>query len=603
MFDNLVHRTRRAVTLSAGFLGEILVRTLKAFLALLVAAAVLPGLLFGTAVSWWLAHELRASTEHEARAAVAQMAANVGEHVHLTVTAMKALAQSPALARDDLEEAYRFAGVLAADLGQHVGLARADGQQLFNTRRPFGTALPRRAEATSYTRALRTGKPSVSNVIVGAIAGRPLVTIDVPVPSSQGSRVLGTSTDLSVIGAVMARTSLAEDWRASVVDANGVLVAQAGGPLAAGDAAPEDVARVARSGQTNGSFGLDDGAGNPMLGFFVEVPGTDWTAVVTIPRPALLVPSNRSLAALGIAGVAAVLLTLVAAVLLGRKLDTAARRLTEDARAMAEGRPPAAPRQTIAEFGQVEAVLHEADRQSRAREAELAQARDTAQQSVEAKNRLFASASHDMRQPLNAAGWCIELLRQKVKDPGVDRYLEGLEQTHATMTSLITGLFDIAKLDAEGGTLATEPVALHQLVREVFAECRPLAEEKGLELRLRPFAECTVDSDRDMLARMLRNLVHNAIRYTEAGTVTLACRRRGGSVWLEVWDTGVGIPRDQLDLIWEEFYRVGNRHGGKGSGLGLSIVRRLAAALGCRVRVRSRLGAGSVFRIVIPDAA
>lgn len=579
-------------------------RSLKAFLAILVVGAVLPGLLFGVATSWWLAREMRIAAEHEARGVVSQAAANVAEHIHLVTTAMKTLAQSPALTRDDLDEAYRYAALMAADLGHHIGLATADGQQLFNTRRPFGSPLPRRSEATSYRRALETGRPSISNVIIGAITKQPLVTIDIPVPSGKGARVLGTSTDPAALGEVLGRIQLKPGWKVSLVDGEGVFIARSLNPevYVGRRAVPECVAAV-KSDQMSGSFRNRSHEGDDLYSFFHKVPGTEWMVMVGIPETDFLAPLRGPLALLGAGGGMAMGLTVIVAVALSRRLEAAARRLTEDARAMGEGRELPPLSQTIAEFEQVETVLHEADRQSRAREAELALARDAAEQSIAAKIRFFAAANHDLRGPLNASGWCIELLREKISSPDLTRYLDGLQQTHNTMTSLIGDLFDIARMDSDGVAPLPATISLPKLVRAVFVECQPLAEEKGLTLKLRPVPEVEFVTDGEMLSRILRNLVHNAIRYTEHGGVMIACRLRGGGIWIDVWDSGIGIAADKLSLIWEEFYRIGSRNTGKGSGLGLSIVSRLVKLLGLHVVVRSRLGRGSVFRVVIPPPA
>lgn len=577
------------------------VRSLKAFLAIFVVSAVLPGLVFGIATSWWLAREIRISAEQEARGVVQQAAANVAEHVHLVTSAMKTLAQSPALARDDLEDAYRFAALLAADLGHHVGLATADGHQLFNTRRPFGTQLPRRAEATSYRRALETGQPSVSNIIIGALTKQPVVTIDVPVPSPKGPRVLGTSTDPAAIGAVLARIPVKPGWMICLVDGNGVFIARGvNSDKYVGQSAVPEVVAAARDERASGSFRNRTHEADSVFTFYQKVPGTQWMAVVGIPEPDFLAPLHAPLALLTAAGGIAIGLTVIVAVALGRRLDAAAHRLTEGALAMADGRELPPFSQSIREFEQVETVLHEADRRARAREAELAQARDTAEQSVAAKNRFFAAANHDLRGPLNASGWCIELLREKVKDATVNRYLDGLQQTHNTMTALIGDLFDIARMDTDGVSPALNAVSLQTLLRALYVECQPLAEEKGLALMMRPVPDLPVTTDRDLLARVLRNLIHNAIHYTERGHVLIACRQRGGNIWLDVWDTGIGIPPEKLHLIWEEFYRVSSRVNGQGSGLGLSIVQRLCHLLGFRVVVRSRVGRGSLFRVIIP---
>ncbi|HTH17821.1 MAG TPA: sensor histidine kinase [Magnetospirillum sp.] len=576
-------------------------RSLKNFLTALVVGAVLPVLLFSIIISWRLAVDMRHATEQEARILAAQLADDVGEHVRMVATAMKVLARSPALAREDIKEAYQHASMLAADLDQHIGLATADGEQLFNTRRPFGADLPRRAEATSYKRALQTGEVSVSDVVVGAVAKRPLITIDVPVYTGFGPRVLGTSTDLEVIGAIIDRNPLKPGWKAAIVDSEGRFIARTLNPEQhLGKSASPAVVEIAKSSQQSGASRHHSLEGDELYSFFHKVEGTNWTVVVGTPEQNLLAPLRLPLAALGVAGLAALGITLSVAVVLSQRLSAAAGRLTEGAMALGENRELPPISQTIVEFEKVESVLHEAARQNHERQDALNQAREVAETSVEAKNRFLAGASHDLRQPLHAQGWCIELLKQATTDPNLTRYIDGLEQTHGTMTGLIDCLFEIARMDAGDIPPKLAEVHLPSLLDHVLLECRPAAEEKGLDLRRSAFPDVTITTDHDMLARILRNLVHNAIRYTDKGGVLLACRRHDGNLCLEVWDTGIGIPPDRLELIWEEFFQVGESKQTKGSGLGLSIVERLARALNYQLEVKSVHGKGSLFRVMIP---
>ena len=127
------------------------------------------------------------------------------------------------------------------------------------------------------------------------------------------------------------------------------------------------------------------------------------------------------------------------------------------------------------------------------------------------------------------------------------------------------------------------------------------AQAQGLDLRV-VFCGLMVHSDRRLLEQMLRNLVSNALKYTRKGKVLLGCRRSGGSVRIEVWDTGIGIPDDELKSIFEEYRQLDNaaRQRNRGLGLGLSIVQRLGILLGHRVSVRSRVGKGSVFSVEVP---
>ena len=166
---------------------------------------------------------------------------------------------------------------------------------------------------------------------------------------------------------------------------------------------------------------------------------------------------------------------------------------------------------------------------------------------------------------------------------------------------LLDSLLDVSKLDA--GAVAPEITAfsIGPMLDEIAASYAPLAADKGLEWRVESCAQM-VRSDRTLLGRLLRNLVENALRYTERGHIRIVCTRVGDRLRIAVEDTGIGIPPDHLDRIFEEFHQVGNlaRNRTQGLGLGLAIVRRIAELLGHRLDVRSYLGAGSNFSIELP---
>jgi signal transduction histidine kinase len=239
------------------------------------------------------------------------------------------------------------------------------------------------------------------------------------------------------------------------------------------------------------------------------------------------------------------------------------------------------------------------------RVAERTRALEAANQS---KTRFLAAASHDLRQPTAAIGLLVSLLRQQAKDPQVKDLTNMLDEAVASMESLLVGLLDISRLDAGAVKPEFQSVSLHDVFQAVRVHEKSAADAKGLQLRFRlphglAGSQLTVLTDPMLLHSVLRNLVANAIRYTQCGGVLVAARRRGKHrLRIEVWDTGIGIAPDQLDRIFEEFYQVGNaaRDRNRGIGLGLAIVRRTASILGEQVTVRSRLGRGSCFAIELP---
>lgn len=224
-----------------------------------------------------------------------------------------------------------------------------------------------------------------------------------------------------------------------------------------------------------------------------------------------------------------------------------------------------------------------------------------AEQATNARTRFFAAASHDLRQPLHAISLYLPLLQKRMEQSESRDMLGAIQNSCNAMRSLLDSLLDISRLDAGVIVPRTGPVPLLEVFDQLGMEFAPQAAAEGLELRVVP-ADYWVRSDVALLERILRNLLTNAIRYTKKGKILLGARRAGSTVRIEVWDTGIGIDRQTLDHIFEEFYQADNpeRDRSRGLGLGLAIIERLATLLEHKLGVRSWPGRGSVFNITLP---
>lgn len=231
-----------------------------------------------------------------------------------------------------------------------------------------------------------------------------------------------------------------------------------------------------------------------------------------------------------------------------------------------------------------------------------AEARNKAEQASLAKSRFFAAANHDLRQPLHALGLFATTLRNSIMEAGKRQLVEQIQHSIESLESLFDDLLDISRLDAG----QVKPRMEHFKASIVFDRIRttyaPTASEKGLRLRVQR-TDAMLFSDPALLFRILSNLVSNAIRYTQQGGVVVGIRRRNGKLSVEVWDSGIGIPADQQDKVFEEFYQLHNpeRDRRKGLGLGLSTVKRVAALMDCPLTLQSRLGKGTMFALEIPQ--
>jgi len=233
------------------------------------------------------------------------------------------------------------------------------------------------------------------------------------------------------------------------------------------------------------------------------------------------------------------------------------------------------------------------------------EARGAAESANRAKSQLLAAASHDLRQPLHALGLYVAALAARAKETEWRGLVGSVQQAAETLDLQFAQLLDLSRLEA--GVLRPErqSVALAPLLAQIAVEFAPQAAGRGLSFAMVP-THLAIDSDPALFARILRNLVSNAVRYTRRGGIVVGARRRGARVAVEVVDTGVGIAVEHQTRIFEEFYQVRNNivsdKADGGMGLGLAIVRGLADVLRHDVTIVSRLGNGSRFAIVAQRA-
>ncbi len=227
--------------------------------------------------------------------------------------------------------------------------------------------------------------------------------------------------------------------------------------------------------------------------------------------------------------------------------------------------------------------------------------KERAEEANLAKSRFLASASHDLRQPIHALGMFLGALTQHEMSDEMRRLVGHMEGSVNAMDSLFSSLLDISRLDA--GVVQSHPQTfrIDSLLERICRDNRGEAEEKNIKLIYCP-SSLTVFTDPILLERILRNIISNAVRYTDKGRVLVGCQRRGARLRIEVWDSGRGIPQNQHDRVFEEFYQLGNpeRDRTKGLGLGLAIVKRLTVILDCPFELRSQLGKGTVFTLSVP---
>lgn len=231
----------------------------------------------------------------------------------------------------------------------------------------------------------------------------------------------------------------------------------------------------------------------------------------------------------------------------------------------------------------------------------LADARRQADAAHQRHARFFSAANHDLRQPFQAMHLFLHLLQAKLTDARQRELSARLEQALCNGEAMLSNVLDLAALDSGRTRPMHSSLRVADVLERQIAEFEAAALAKGLRLRYVPTG-LTVETDAGLFERMVRHLMANAVRATAEGSVLLGCRLRGGSVAVEVWDTGPGIAQGECDAIWGPFHQIGGSDGDRSGrlGLGLAIVKGTAELLGGSVTLCSRPGRGSMFRILLP---
>ena len=233
---------------------------------------------------------------------------------------------------------------------------------------------------------------------------------------------------------------------------------------------------------------------------------------------------------------------------------------------------------------------------------QMLKATSVAEQANHSKTRFLASASHDLLQPLNAARLFTSALQGKAQSAECQQLVEHIDSSLGAAEEIISTLLDISKLDAGALEPDISVFPVSDIIRRLANDFSAIANDQDLVLDVVP-SSAWIRSDAKLLRRVIQNFLSNAIRYTPEGRILLGCRRLDGFLRIEVWDTGPGIPEDQLTQIFEEFRRFQHGRDKKGLGLGLAIVDRISGILNHPVTVQSRQSRGSVFSITVPRVA
>jgi signal transduction histidine kinase/CheY-like chemotaxis protein len=468
--------------------------------------------------------------------------------------------------------------------------------------------------AAEYFTAARAGETYFGPVIFPPLSFEPRIVVATPIEPYVGEviGVLVAEVNVRYVWDVVQEIQVGESGYAYVVDGTGSLVAHPDLHLVLQRKNMSNHPQVAAvlGGDADGATGVYRNLrGQWVLVSHVRIPNVGWTVLVERPLMEVYAPLLASLARTAGILLLVCVLAVGAAVLLGRRVVWPIEVLRRGAARLEAGELDA--RLELKTGDEFEELAEDFNRMShRLQDSHATLERKVEERTAQleladqAKSRFLAAASHDLRQPLQALGLFVAQLHARMDTTERRRVIGRIDAALAAMNELFNALLDVSKIDAGGLTPELSEFPIARLLKRIESTFAEAARKKELSLRVLP-SGAWVCTDFILLERILFNLVSNAIRYTSHGGIMVGCRRRGGELRIEVWDTGVGIPPDQHRNIFGEFYRLGERDRDQhaGLGLGLAIVDRMCRLLGHPITVTSSVGRGSRFTVTVPTVA
>jgi signal transduction histidine kinase len=585
---------------------------LRSHLVTLVLAAVAPVLIFAAIIVWQDLVERREILDRGMRNTATAISLGIDGEVRESLAVLETLASSPFLDSEDFRSFYDLCvRAMARRPTAYVILFDATGRPLVHSSRAYGSPAPNPVTGTKpagadrryvdvpfgggdqVKQAFATGATVISDLFVSLVTLAPRVSLDLPVVRDGGTRyVLEMSIDAQEFARLLAVQPAARDSILSLVDRRGVIVArtldaeQNIGRRAAPDLA-EAVARAASGGSAGTTL-----EGKPVYRALVRSGLTGWTTSLDVEKSVALAPLTESIALLTGGAALAVLLGLLAALLVGKRIQRPIAQLAGAAEALARGEPAELDIAAVRELQDLHRALVAAGASART----VAQAEAASR----AKDEFLAMLSHELRNPLAALTSAAHVL--KLADPSAEAAVKArriVERQTKQMTRLVNDLLDISRIKLGKLALDTERLDLGDAVGRLTNVWRASGrfERHRVSLEVAP---AWVDADRARIEQITANLLDNALKFTPPGkAIRITVGLEAGDAVLRVADEGSGLAAEDTKRVFELF--VSHDANAGGLGIGLALVKRLAELHGGAVAVASEGPAkGATFTVRLP---
>jgi signal transduction histidine kinase/DNA-binding NarL/FixJ family response regulator len=594
--------------------------TIQARIALLVLACIVPSALLAVYVIYLSYDRERANIEQHALDTTRALLRAVERDLAADQAALQTLAVSSRIDAGDFAAFYGQAKeVLSYTSGFTVVLSDASGQQVINLLQPFGAPLPRHGNPELLRRVLESGEAAVSDLFVGGVTKKPVVSIEVPVVrEGKVLYLLDLGIDPAHMGEIMRRQGLQSDWVISIFDSTGTIIARShAGEQFVGKKGSAPLLERMRQ-VPEGVISAPTLEGIPVLAAFSRSPAYGWSVAIGVPEAVVTADLKRWLMLYTTGAGLLLLAGLAMAIVIGRGIARPILELTAPALAIAKGESVSVSPLDLKEAEEVRQALlqaqhllqqreHERDQAEKA-EREMLLAKQAAEQANKAKAAFLANISHELRTPLNAILGFSRLVRNAPGIPAEQiKNLDIVNRSGEHLLTLINNVLDMSRIESGHVELKEVSIDLGRVLQEVQSLMQARAVEKGLVFETQNAStlprRVTVDADK--LRQVLINLVGNAIKFAQRGAVVLRARvtrQEPLQAWVrfEVEDSGPGISEADRARIFSPFVQLGEQRTDAGTGLGLVISKQYVELMGGQIDVASEPGKGSVFYFEIP---
>ena len=595
-------------------------RTIRFWLTCLVIGCVLPAALGSVFLFTISYQQQRTILERNTIATARALMQAIDAELFGVQSALQMLASSQRLASGDLLGFYRKASESLPNMGgNYIVVTDATGQQRLNTLKPFGDPLPQLPLSAKVQRVFDTGEPVISDFFVAPDIGQSAITLEVPVFANGKviySLAMGIFADR--LGDILHRQNLPPDWITAIFDSSGTIAARTHKPEQyVGRKGPTSLLRTSAE-VSEGVTEVNSLEGIPTLSAFNRSPRSGWAIGIGIPRTALTENLWRSMGFNAAVTLALLALSIGMARIISVRINRSIGSLRIPALALGTPEILSIPDNEIVEVNDVGQALMKASQMIRESAAEreqgelatqeMIQAKQVADRASRAKSEFLASMSHELRTPLHAISGFAQLLGRSGDTLAPEkriRYTENIMEASTQLGKIIDDVLDMASFESGHVNVNCQVLDCLEVMAEVSRTLEVSAKKRGILFTVDTSANLpSIVADRGRLIQVLLNLGSNAIKYNvEGGWVLLTALPYDDVVRFIVRDTGKGIPAERQREIFEPFNRLGvELTQEEGSGIGLTISRRLVQAMDGKIGFESFVGQGSKFWVELPMA-